>query len=182
MPAKHATVPSSTLSLPEKSWHTYLTLDLIVRVLSRSVFHPFIAWLVPLSLRSLSLPYSHLHFIGACIYASLITLFALLQTVDKRLAWGPQREVDWENEVVVITGGAGGLGRVIVDMFAMRGVSVAVLDVRERESVDESEGLQNVRFYLCDVGDAEAVEKVRPLIEKDVCSYIHPTQVYQCSL
>jgi len=89
--------------------------------------------------------------------------------VDQRLAWGPPRKLDWENEVVVITGGSGGLGRVLAEMFGRRGVSVAVLDVREPED-QESEGWQNCHFYHCDVGDPEAVSKVKEEIERDVRS------------
>lgn len=79
------------------------------------------------------------------------------------------RQVDWDEEVVVITGGASGLGRVLAQTFGMRGASVAVLDVvKPREG--EREGLDGVQFYECDVGDVKAVKGARGRIEKDVCS------------
>ena len=81
------------------------------------------------------------------------------------------REVDWDEEVVVITGGANGLGKILAEMYGMRGASVAVLDVKKPEK--ESEGLAGVVFYECDVGDAEAVELVKGRVEEDVCSRIH---------
>ncbi len=52
------------------------------------------------------------------------------------------------------------------EMYGMRGASVAVLDVRRMEK--ESEGLAGVKFYHCDVGDVEAVERAKEQIEKDV--------------
>ena len=37
----------------------------------------------------------------------------------------------FENKVVVVTGGAHGIGKCIVEEFRKRGASVAVIDVRE---------------------------------------------------
>jgi hypothetical protein len=163
--------PASTLSAPaEKPWHAHITIDLLAHVLARSIFHPYIAWLVPLCLRSLSYPTSHPHFQYTCLYATFITLFAVLSKLNKRLAWGPPRKLDWEHEVVVITGGASGLGKVIAEMYGMRGVSVAVLDVRvpDEKERERSEALEHVRFYRCDVGRLEEVQRARGEIERDV--------------
>lgn len=164
--AQRLEAKTSTQSLPEKPWHAYITIDLLALVLARSVFHPYIAWLVPLCLRSLSYSYSHPHFQYACVYATCISIFALLRILDKRLAWGPPRKLNWDEEVVVITGGSGGLGKVLAETYGMRGVSVAVLDIRQPE--DQSEALENVRFYKCDVSSIEDVQKAKLAIEKDV--------------
>jgi hypothetical protein len=165
------TAPASTLNTPaEKPWYAQITIDLLAHVLARSLFHPYIAWLIPLCLRSLSYPTSHPHFRYTCLYAAFITLFAVLSKVNKRLAWGPPRKLDWEREVVVITGGASGLGKVIAEMYGMRGVSVAVLDVRvpDEEERERSEAMEHVRFYRCDVGRLEEVQRARGEIERDV--------------
>lgn len=151
----------------DRPWHTYLTIDLLAHVLNRSIFHPFVAWLIPLCLRAVVTPYSSPDFIIACAWASLVTLFTILSVFNKRIAYGVPREVDWDEEVVVITGGASGLGKILAEIYGMRGASVAVLDVQKPEK--ESEGLAGVQFYSCDVGDAEAVEKAKDQIEKDVC-------------
>ena len=166
--AQRLEATTSTRSLPEKPWHAYITIDLLVLVLTRSVFHPYIAWLVPLCLRSLSYSYSHPHFQYACVYATCVSTLALLRILDKRLAWGPPRKLNWDEEVVVITGGAGGLGKVLAETYGMRGVSVAVLDIREPE--EQSEALENVRFYKCDVSRIEDVQKAKLAIEQDVRS------------
>lgn len=154
-----------------KPWHTHLTLDLLAHVLGRSIFHPFIAWLIPLCQRAVGAPYSSREVLATCSYATFITLLWIFGVVNQRVAYGSPREVDWSEEVVVITGGASGLGKVLAEMYGMRGASVAVLDVREPEpDGGESEGLGGVEFYVCDVGDAEAVERVRGRIEEDVRS------------
>jgi NADPH:quinone reductase-like Zn-dependent oxidoreductase len=51
---------------------------------------------------------------------------------------------DWNKEVVVVTGGSDGIGKVVVRLLAERGVKVAVLDVQdltyEGECVDFESG------------------------------------------
>ena len=37
----------------------------------------------------------------------------------------------WSQEVVVVTGGSDGIGKIVVQLLAERGVKVAVLDVQE---------------------------------------------------
>ena len=66
----------------------------------------------------------------------------------------------------MVTGGANGLGKIIAETYGMRGASVAILDVVEPER--ESEGLAGVKFYRCDIGDAEAVANAATKIRQDV--------------
>ena len=73
--------------------------------------------------------------------------------------------MEWEKEVVVITGGTSGLGRLVAEVFGRRGVSVAVLDVKAPEG-EEEEGW---RWYECDVGRKGEVERVKGAVERDVC-------------
>lgn len=89
-----------------------------------------------------------------------------MSAVNKRVAYGAPREVDFEEEVVLVTGGGSGIGRIIAETYGMRGVSVAVLDVRGG-SLGEGE-MQNVRYYRCDVGDRAQVEEVARRVEEDV--------------
>ena len=150
---------------PHPSKPSIITLDLILRVLQNTFLHPFIAWLVPLCLRAQATPYTHSAFILTTGYAALLTLFVIAVAVNKRVAYGAPREVDWEEEVVLVTGGRSGIGRVIAESYGMRGVSVAVLDVRGERG---SEEMQNVRYYRCDVGDRAQVEEVARRVEEDV--------------
>lgn len=155
-----------------KSWHHHLTIDLVARVLANSIFHPFIAWLVPLCLRSLQAPYESTEFIASCVYAGVVTLGWILSIINKRVAYGLPRSVDWDEEVVVVTGGANGLGKIIAETYGMRGASVAILDVVEPER--ESEGLAGVKFYRCDIGEAEAVANAATKIRQDVSNASPP--------
>lgn len=161
---------------PEPKWHHHLTLDTLHLILTRSLFHPFIALLIPLCLRACAKPYTAPSMQLAFAWAGAVIAFHLLSAANTRVAQGPPREVDWEEEVVVITGGASGLGRVLAGMYGMRGASVAVLDLRVPGSGEGegSEGLAGVRWYACDVSRLEEVRRAREEVEKDVCR--HPRQ------
>ena len=76
--------------------------------------------------------------------------------------------MDLTDEVLVITGGASGLGLCIAEIYGMRGASVAVMDVKE---VDERTRVEGVEYYTCDVGNKKQVDKVWAQIVADVCSF-----------
>lgn len=88
--------------------------------------------------------------------------------MNTRLAYGAPREMGWEEEVVVITGGGGGLGGCLAEIFALRGVGVAVVDVDLPSGLAHGEEREGVRYYWCDVGDFEGVEKTWGRIVRDV--------------
>ncbi len=84
-------------------------------------------------------------------------------------------------EVVVITGGASGLGLLMAEMFAMKGAKVALLDTQEVKR--EGEGRGEVRGYRCDVTDRKQVEGAKERIIQDVCYfYYHFTRKLRCIL
>ena len=174
---KHAQTMAS-----HQKWYSQLTIDLFALILQRSIFHPFIAWLIPLCQRAIGAPGDSIQVLSTTYYAALITALWILGLLDRKIAYGQPRELDWENEVVIITGGAGGLGKIMAEMYGMRGVSVALLDIRE--PVWESEGMADVKFYRCGVGKRTDVERVKGQIEKDVCCELppNPNSYYDRSL
>lgn len=106
--------------------------------------------------------------IASIAWATFITLCWMAGVVNQRIAYGLPREVDLSEEVIVITGGASGLGMLVAEVYGMRGASVAVLDVNEMEN-GEARG---VTYYKCDVGDKAQVKKVADEIERDVSLYL----------
>lgn len=178
--------PTTTTPPPSEPYYHPLTIDLLVSVLQNSLFHPFIAWLIPLCLLCIGHPSTSPKILYSCYYALSITLLWLLSVLNKRLAYPSPREVDWDTEVVVITGGASGLGRILADVYAMRGASVAVLDVvvAKGEEGDGQEGSgsgSGVRWYRCDVGSEEDVLRCKGEVERDVSS-LSPTTLHLSSL
>lgn len=85
-----------------------------------------------------------------------------------------KRVVKWNEEIVLVTGGAGGLGREIVRLCVARGArGVAVVDVvggRDVEDEQEQGTKTRVKGYVCDVGNAEEVQKLREMVARDVRS------------
>lgn len=159
------------ISLPQaprkpKPWHAHVTLDLLADIANRSILHPFIACLIPLCLRAVGTPATWLRFQVACAYAIALTLHALFLHWGRRVAFGAARRVDLADEVVVVTGGARGLGLLVAEVYGMRGASVAVLDVVP--GVEEELETKGIAYYRCDVGERKEVEEAYGRIEEDL--------------
>ena len=151
---------------PDKPFWAYLTLDLLVGVLNRSVFHPFVCGIALLSLRGgLQVPYEAPEFQYTMYWTVFVCLLTLVEPISNRIAYGKSRDVDMEEEVIVITGGASGLGRTISEIYALRGASVAVLDKKPAKGENEVDG---VNYYECDVSDGAAVKAAWAKINVDV--------------
>ena len=110
--------------------------DPIFRLLGKTVFNP--ALLLPLILlarftkrgRDLSI----LH--PLALYRFKALLFVSIAGWANR--WYSRKvlnnwlgdKYDWTREIVVVTGGAGGIGGEVVKLFAERGIKVVVLDIQ----------------------------------------------------
>ncbi len=116
------------------SWFAPLSIDLVLKVLYVTFLHPFVAWMVPLCFRAETMGYDAVPMRVSIVYASLVTVGWVLSAINRRMAFGLPREVDPDDEVIVITGGASGLGLLIAEVYGMRGASVAVLDINEMEN------------------------------------------------
>ncbi|KAG6007494.1 putative secondary metabolism biosynthetic enzyme [Claviceps maximensis] len=149
---------------PRDSWFAPLSIDLLVKVLHVTLLHPFVSWMLPLCLRAQTVRWDAPRMIGSVAWACLVTLGWMAGLVNQRVAYGLPREVDLSEEVIVVTGGASGLGMLIAEVYGMRGASVAVLDVRGLEN-GEARG---VTVYRCDVGDRKRVAEVALEIERDL--------------
>ncbi|CAK7217068.1 hypothetical protein SBRCBS47491_003037 [Sporothrix bragantina] len=146
------------------SWFAPFSIDLVLKVLYVTFLHPFVAWIVVLCFRAEHMAWDAMPIRVAIVYAYIVTIGWVLAAVNRRIAFGLPREVDLSEEVIVITGGASGLGLLIAEVYGMRGASVAVLDVKEMEN-GEARG---VTFYKCDVTDKTQVIKAAADIERDL--------------
>ncbi|KAJ5947121.1 hypothetical protein N7466_000136 [Penicillium verhagenii] len=166
---------------PPQSWTHHLTLDTLLKVLYRTLFNPFLAWILVLCLRAQVTPPTHPAWIVSVGYAVFLSLLFIAGTINHRVAHGLPRTVDPEREVVLVTGGASGLGLLIAQLYAMRGVRVAVLDIREvgEKEADEIFGEDvDVRCYAVNVGERKALEAVR---EKILNEFGTPTIIINCA-
>lgn len=60
---------------------------------------------------------------------------------------------DWDREVVVVTGGSDGIGKIVVQLLAEKGIKIAVLDVQDLTY----EAPPSVRFFKCDLSSPKAI-------------------------
>jgi len=155
---------SSNPNNQELSWAQPLTLDLLLKVANVTFLHPFVAWMIPLCMRAQAMPWDHLAIRIVIGYASMLTLLYFLGVANKQIAYSKARKVDLSEEVIVITGGASGLGLLIAEVYGMRGATVAILDVRDLES-GEARG---VTAYKCDVGDKDQVMQAAAKIQLEL--------------
>ena len=146
------------------AWLAPLSIDMFVRVAITTVFHPFITALVPLCLRARTYSWTSTAMIVSIGWAAIISLLWTLSLINQRIAYGSKREVDLREEVIVITGGAGGLGGLLAEVYGMRGASVVVLDVADASDV----AARGISYYKCDVGDQDALSKAAAQIKNDV--------------
>lgn len=68
-------------------------------------------------------------------------------------------------DLVLVTGGASGLGKEIVLQLAHKGSKTVVLDVK---IPPEQEKFANTTYYVCDVGDRQQILECQKLIQRDV--------------
>ncbi|KAH6998081.1 hypothetical protein BKA56DRAFT_664708 [Ilyonectria sp. MPI-CAGE-AT-0026] len=77
---------------------------------------------------------------------------------------------DWSKEIVLVTGGAGGIGGQIVKLLEEHGVTVVVLDIQPMSFTVSSK----VHHFECDIRSPEKLEEVAGRIRSQVG---HPTVV-----
>lgn len=122
-------------------WYNHLTLDLLLNVLGKSIFHPAIVLIFWLCLASVP-PHHHRHPLAnpTLHYASFLLFVRIILILNDRFTYGPPRTMDWSKEIVVITGGATGLGRTIAEMLLIKHpqVKVAVIDVKDPDETQRA--------------------------------------------
>lgn len=83
------------------------------------------------------------------------------------LNFGRMSKTEWERQVILVTGGAGGLGREIARLALAKGATVCTLDVVDPPAeVRESSG--RWLHYRCDVSKSEEVEETVKTIRVDL--------------
>lgn len=82
----------------------------------------------------------------------------------KSLNNGVKDNYVWSQEVVMITGGAGGIGGEVVKLLAERGIKIVVLDVIPMTFQAPS----NVHYFKCDITSSKQIHAVAEQVRKAV--------------
>jgi all-trans-retinol dehydrogenase (NAD+) len=172
-----SSVASATMPMHKSFWpREGFCADVIFKLVRRSALNPTV--LLPLVLlarytkRGQDLSILHpkvLRAVVALLYTSLAGSIGSWYSAKVRNNWVSDK-YDWSKEIVLVTGGAGGIGGSIVKIFEELGVTVVVLDIQPM-SFDVS---SNVHHYSCDIRSPEKLEAVAEQIRRDVG---HPTVV-----
>ncbi|ORX36408.1 hypothetical protein BD324DRAFT_656836 [Kockovaella imperatae] len=147
-----------------------LNLDIIIRVLSKTIFAPSFCIFIPLTFLSQLRSTSHPVFIWSCVWTALVCLTHTLLHIDRlysnQWSWlfSPSK-LNWGDQVVLITGGGSGIGALLAETLAMRNVTVVVLTKTPAKLEVQND---NVHTYVCDVSDLDAVEKVAVQVREEV--------------
>lgn len=189
--------PKQSKSVPDLTLRPPFTIDTILGVLGKTIFSPIGVALLPaltyhydrtqgrrlfalaqqgrypsfLSLKTLShLLLREYPAIGIPFAIALIRLLsnALSRYVDNLGEWKPDRP-NWSKEVVVITGGARGIGAKVVDILSHeRRAKIAVLDLGEPEYAVAPQGAPPIHYYKVDVSNAEQVAQAAESIRSSL--------------
>ncbi|TCD67550.1 hypothetical protein EIP91_012247 [Steccherinum ochraceum] len=146
--------------------------DLLVKVLAHTAFSPFFTFFIPVFYYFQGAKWSDNIVVYSALYCGATCAFWFIKWYSRlyrnqgNLLFGPPR-LDWGEQIVVVTGGASGIGELIANTLAVRNVNVVVLDVNP--IVTEN---YNITYYKCDVSKWEEVEAVAQTIVEELG---HPT-------
>ncbi|KLO16361.1 retinal short-chain dehydrogenase/reductase [Schizopora paradoxa] len=159
---------------PAQGFDGGVDVDIIVKVFSQTLFSPYFVFLVPVFYRFQGYMFDSPVFIYSAIYFFVVFFFWGSKWISSKYRNGgsllssPSR-LDWGEQIVVVTGGASGIGELIANTLAVRNVTVVVLDVNPIETEN-----YNITYYKCDVSKWEEVEAVSKKIVEEIG---HPTVI-----
>ncbi|RFU81123.1 short-chain dehydrogenase [Trichoderma arundinaceum] len=162
-----------------------VTLDVISAPLRRWLLNPIIAVPAALAVLGLRSCAQLLFNKGAIIAQAPVYLLAvssvllsLNEYLDKQFAnnWVSDKTWDWDKEIVVVTGGSGGIGASICKQLLARNprTRIVVVDYAPLGWKPDREGAR-LSYYQCDLSDTNALRSTCERIRNEVG---HPTVLF----
>ncbi|KAJ6628948.1 retinal short-chain dehydrogenase reductase [Mycena sp. CBHHK59/15] len=145
-----------------------LDIDLFVKVFANTAFSPFFVMLIPTFYVFQGAKFTDsIVVLSACYYVFVALFWAVkwysrLYDNQGNLLYAPPR-FDWGEQIIVVTGGASGVGELLANTLAVRNVTVVVLDVKPIQTENF-----NIAYYKCDVSKWEEVEAVSKKIIEEI--------------
>ncbi|UZJ57558.1 hypothetical protein CBS101457_006878 [Exobasidium rhododendri] len=142
------------------------SLDTIVNLGKVTVFHPvtLLAWLAYKAKEVNGWPERN----GSITTAYVVLGLYFTRWFSNRWRNGiiPQRRLNsetWPKELVLVTGGAQGIGKATCDRLIKKGAKVVAIDI-----IDIKSSHPNMRAYQCDISSYDALDELREKIMEDV--------------
>ncbi|KAF8639862.1 hypothetical protein AX17_001117 [Amanita inopinata Kibby_2008] len=143
-------------------------IDLVVKVLSHTFFSPFFLTLIPIFYLFQGVQPTDKLVLYPVIYNIFVSTFWAVKWYSKLYrnqgsVFVSPEVLDWNEQVVLITGGASGVGKLLADTLATRNVNVVVLDIELVQPEND-----NITFYKCDVSKWDEVKGVAERVFREV--------------
>jgi NADPH:quinone reductase-like Zn-dependent oxidoreductase len=72
------------------------------------------------------------------VFSLWSVLFSASKLLDEAVLNNWTNDVyDWNKEIVLVTGGSDGIGRIVVELLADKGIKVVILDIQEPKGESE---------------------------------------------
>jgi len=145
-----------------------LDIDLFVKVFQHTAFSPFFVMLVPTFYIFQGAKFTDNIVIFSAAYYVFVASFWAIKWISRlysnqgNLLYAP-RPLEWSDQIVVITGGASGVGELLANTLAVKSVTVVVLDVKPIQTQN-----YNIAYYKCDVSKWEEVEAVSKQVIEEI--------------
>ncbi|KAG0351598.1 hypothetical protein BC939DRAFT_480443 [Gamsiella multidivaricata] len=137
------------------------SIDFALHMLNATVFHlSFPFFLIP-CIKLYGASNESLAFILAAAYGALLFFVKIAFWAHER-SQRTGEKADWEDEVVLITGGASGIGLLLAESLAIRRITVVALDIQPVKTA------LDIDSYICDVSSPEDIARVAKEIREDV--------------
>jgi len=143
-------------------------IDLVVKVLAQTIFSPFFTFFIPVfyvfqgaKITDGAVMYSALLHVASCIFWGIKWISKLYRNQGNLLFASPP--IDWDEQIVVVTGASSGVGELLAHTLAARNVTVVALDVNPIQTEH-----YNITYYKCDVSQWAEVEAVAKRIKEEI--------------
>lgn len=150
-----------------------LTIDFFIHITTILFFNPVLATLLPISFYfSTDLATSSLQFRISLVYSILLWSCQCLSILNRSIRRGslsPPRRLTWADQIVIVTGGASGLGHALISIMAMNRAKVISLDIESPKNP-----IQGVEYLSCDVSSIDQITALESTIINKIG---HPTVV-----
>ncbi|KAJ7682549.1 retinal short-chain dehydrogenase/reductase [Mycena polygramma] len=145
-----------------------LDIDLFVKVFANTAFSPFFVMLIPTFYIFQGAKITDTIVLVSAAYYVFVSAFWAIKWISRlysnqgNLFYAP-RPFEWSDQIVVVTGGASGVGELLANTLAVKSVTVVVLDVKPIQTQN-----YNIAYYKCDVSKWEEVEAVSKKVIEEI--------------